>query len=116
MMPRFMSSARPTVAAAEANANPVAVAAQAAGLDDDAVAGAGKGQRSGMQRADHAGGEQDVFARHRAAFVPRQHHLTLFPCSQCHKVLPLNTTPRQLVAAPHPAALQHGQGRICRRF
>ena len=44
--------------------------------------------------------------------VPRQQHLALFPCSQCHKVLPLNTTPRQLVAAPHPAALQHGQGRM----
>jgi len=44
--------------------------------------------------------------------VPRQHQLTLYPCSQCHKVLPLNTTPRQLVAAPHPAALKHGQGRM----
>jgi hypothetical protein len=44
--------------------------------------------------------------------VPRQQHLTLFPCSQCHKLMPVNTTPRQLVAAPHPAALKHGQGRM----
>ncbi len=44
--------------------------------------------------------------------VPRQQHLQLFPCSQCHKLMPVNTTPRQLVAAPHPAALHHGQGRM----
>lgn len=44
--------------------------------------------------------------------VPRQHQLTLFPCSQCHKLMPVNATPRQLVAAPHPAALRHGQGRM----
>ena len=43
---------------------------------------------------------------------PRKEHLTLYPCSQCHKVLPLNTEPRKLVSAPHPAALQHGQGRM----
>ena len=44
--------------------------------------------------------------------APRQQELALFPCSQCHKLLPVNTTPRQLVAAPHAAALQHGQGRM----
>lgn len=44
--------------------------------------------------------------------VPRQHELVLFPCSQCHKVMPVNTTPRQLMAAPHAAALNHGQGRM----
>jgi hypothetical protein len=44
--------------------------------------------------------------------VPRKGQMVLFPCSQCHKVMPLNATPRKLVAAPHPAALQHGQGRL----
>lgn len=44
--------------------------------------------------------------------VPRKGQLALYPCSQCHKVLPLNTQPRKLVAAPHPAALQHGNGRF----
>jgi hypothetical protein len=44
--------------------------------------------------------------------VPRKQHLALFPCSQCHKVLPLNTQPRKLVNAPHPAALDHGKGRM----
>jgi hypothetical protein len=44
--------------------------------------------------------------------VPRKEHLALYPCSQCHKVLPLNTEPRKLVAAPHAAALNHGQGRM----
>ena len=44
--------------------------------------------------------------------LERKSHLVLFPCSQCHKVLPLNTVPRKLVAAPHPAALQHGKGRF----
>lgn len=44
--------------------------------------------------------------------VPRKGQLALYPCSTCHKVLPLNTTPRKLVAAPHPAALEHGQGRL----
>lgn len=42
--------------------------------------------------------------------VPRKDQLQLYPCSQCHKLLPLNTTPRKLVAAPHPAALNHGKG------
>jgi hypothetical protein len=44
--------------------------------------------------------------------VPRKDHLALFPCSQCHKVLPLNAQPRKLVNAPHPAALDHGKGRM----
>lgn len=44
--------------------------------------------------------------------LPRKDHLALYPCSQCHKVLPLNAEPRKLVAAPHPAALNHGQGRM----
>ena len=46
------------------------------------------------------------------AVAPRKQALALYPCSQCHKVLPLNTTPRKLVAAPHAAALPHGQGRM----
>jgi hypothetical protein len=44
--------------------------------------------------------------------LARKPALALYPCSQCHKVLPLNTQPRKLVAAPHPAALTHGQGRM----
>jgi hypothetical protein len=44
--------------------------------------------------------------------LPRQHALPLFPCSQCHKLMPVNATPRPLLAAPHAAALQHGQGRM----
>jgi hypothetical protein len=44
--------------------------------------------------------------------VARKDQLTLYPCSMCHKVLPLNTQPRKLVAAPHPAALRHAGGRI----
>lgn len=44
--------------------------------------------------------------------VPRKPQLALYPCSQCHKVLPLNTQPRKLVNAPHAAALAHGKGRF----
>jgi hypothetical protein len=44
--------------------------------------------------------------------VPRKAELALFPCSQCHKLLPLNTQPRLLVNAPHNAALVHGNGRM----
>ena len=44
--------------------------------------------------------------------LPRQQLLQLYPCSQCHKLLPVNTQPRKLVNAPHPAALQHGNGRL----
>jgi hypothetical protein len=43
--------------------------------------------------------------------VPRKGGLTLFPCSQCHASMPLNTQPR-LLAAPHVAALPHGNGRV----
>jgi hypothetical protein len=44
--------------------------------------------------------------------VPRKDQIALYPCSNCHKVLPLNTTPRKLVAAPHVADLPHGKGRL----
>lgn len=44
--------------------------------------------------------------------IPRKDHLTFFPCSACHAVLPPNPQPRKLIAAPHPAALDHGKGRI----
>ena len=44
--------------------------------------------------------------------LARKPALALYPCSQCHKVLPLNTQPRKLLAAPHPAALVHGMGRM----
>ncbi len=44
--------------------------------------------------------------------LPRKDQLSLYPCSQCHKALPLNTKARKLAAAPHPAALAHGGGRI----
>jgi len=44
--------------------------------------------------------------------VPRKDKLTFFPCSQCHKFIPPNPQPRKLEAAPHPAALNHGKGRL----
>jgi hypothetical protein len=44
--------------------------------------------------------------------VPRQPLLALYPCSQCHKLMPVNTQPRKLVSAPHQAALDHGKGRM----
>lgn len=44
--------------------------------------------------------------------VPRQDKLTFFPCTQCHLQMTPNPKPRQLVAAPHPAALKHGGGRM----
>jgi len=44
--------------------------------------------------------------------VPRKDHLTFFPCTACHAALTPNPTPRKLVVAPHPAALDHGRGRI----
>ncbi len=43
--------------------------------------------------------------------VPRHEKLVFYPCSACHSVLPPNPQPRKLVT-PHPAALQHGNGRI----
>jgi len=60
--------------------------------------------------------EPEVFSGYVGApaftVTPRKQHLALYPCSQCHKVLPLNTTPRKLGNAPHQAALQHGKGRF----
>ena len=60
--------------------------------------------------------DPEVFAGYPGApaftVVPRKPHLALYPCSQCHKALPLNATPRKLVGAPHQAALHHGQGRF----
>jgi hypothetical protein len=45
--------------------------------------------------------------------VSRTDKLVIWPCSICHKVLPLNPTPRMLQAPPpHPPALNHGKGRI----
>jgi hypothetical protein len=44
--------------------------------------------------------------------VPQKDTLTFYPCSQCHKFMPPNPQPRKLEAAPHPAALQHGKGRM----
>jgi hypothetical protein len=44
--------------------------------------------------------------------VPRTGALTFYPCAQCHESLPVNPEPRKLEAAPHPAALEHGQGRM----
>lgn len=44
--------------------------------------------------------------------VPREAALTHHPCSMCHQHLPTNPEPRKLVAAPHPAALDHGDGRF----
>ncbi len=44
--------------------------------------------------------------------VPRKDQLTFFPCTACHGAMKPNPTPRKLVAAPHPAALDHGNGRF----
>jgi hypothetical protein len=44
--------------------------------------------------------------------VPRKALMVLYPCGQCHKLLPPNARPRKLVGAPHVAALRHGKGRI----
>jgi hypothetical protein len=46
------------------------------------------------------------------AVVARKQALVLYPCTQCHAVLPKNPTPRKLVAAPHVADLPHGGGRM----
>jgi hypothetical protein len=59
--------------------------------------------------------EPTTFAGYPAApaftVVPQKVGLTYFPCSNCHASLPLNTQPR-LLAAPHVAALPHGNGRF----
>jgi hypothetical protein len=44
--------------------------------------------------------------------VPQKDKLTFYPCTQCHKFMTPNPQPRKLEAAPHPAALNHGGGRI----
>jgi hypothetical protein len=44
--------------------------------------------------------------------VPQKDKLKFYPCSQCHKYMPPNPQPRKLEAAPHPAALKHGKGRL----
>lgn len=44
--------------------------------------------------------------------VTQKDKLALYPCSQCHKFMPQNPTPRKLEAAPHQAALKHGKGRL----
>ena len=43
--------------------------------------------------------------------VPREDELTFHPCVQCHAQLPLNPQRRKLMS-PHPAALNHGDGRL----
>lgn len=43
---------------------------------------------------------------------PQKDKIALYPCSQCHSVLPPNKEPRALVAAPHVADLPHGNGRM----
>jgi hypothetical protein len=43
--------------------------------------------------------------------VPRQGELTWYPCQNCHIALPANPEPRRLMA-PHPAVLNHGDGRF----
>jgi hypothetical protein len=43
--------------------------------------------------------------------VPRRDKLTFYPCETCHAAMPVNTQRRQLYS-PHPAALEHGNGRI----
>jgi hypothetical protein len=45
------------------------------------------------------------------AVVPQKDGLIFFPCSGCHSAMQPNPVPR-LLAAPHPAALNHGAGRI----
>jgi hypothetical protein len=43
--------------------------------------------------------------------VPRRDKLTYYPCTACHAAMTPNPEPRKL-ASPHPAALDHGNGRI----
>jgi len=43
--------------------------------------------------------------------VSRQGELRFYPCANCHAQLPVNPEPRRLMA-PHPAALNHGDGRF----
>jgi uncharacterized CHY-type Zn-finger protein len=104
-----------------------AVAADAAGTEvaaPAAASAASSGYRGPVTRslrdnqppAPIAPTEPEVFRGYPGApaftVAPRKPHLALFPCTQCHGVLPLNTTPRKLVNAPHQASLQHGRGRF----
>jgi len=43
--------------------------------------------------------------------VSRSGHLNFYPCEDCHSVIPVNETRRQLYS-PHPGTLDHGAGRI----
>jgi len=43
--------------------------------------------------------------------VSREGELRFYPCANCHANLPVNPEPRRLMA-PHPAALNHGDGRF----
>lgn len=45
------------------------------------------------------------------SIVARSGELTFFPCSTCHGAMPPNPERRELMA-PHPAALDHGDGRF----
>lgn len=124
MPTRFLRCAALAVAWALVAAAPVAVAA----TDDAAAAAPASAASSGYQGPVHrplrdnqppaaiAPTDPEVFHGYPGApaftVAPRKSHLALFPCSQCHKVLPLNTTPRKLVNAPHQASLQHGKGRF----
>jgi uncharacterized CHY-type Zn-finger protein len=60
--------------------------------------------------------EPEVFGGYAGAppfeVVPREDKLSFYPCTQCHQHMTPNPVPRQLVAAPHPAALRHGGGRM----
>jgi hypothetical protein len=42
---------------------------------------------------------------------PREVELSFYPCATCHEPMPTNATVRKLYA-PHPAALNHGDGRF----
>jgi len=45
------------------------------------------------------------------SIVSRQDDLSHYPCANCHANMPANTERRKL-NAPHPAALDHGDGRM----
>ena len=60
--------------------------------------------------------EPETFAGYTQAppfkVMPQKDKIALFPCSQCHKLMPPNPQPRKLEAAPHQAVLNHGKGRM----
>lgn len=43
--------------------------------------------------------------------IPRRGELTFYPCEDCHGAMPANPQPRELYS-PHPATLDHGDGRM----